>query len=94
MPRSFFRRTTGPTVSESPFVDDYQVPRAEERLISGPEDLQALEYFLLPPNEEDRSRFDREAQEALAFARDRDVLLAGGWGVGMDMANWLCDMQS
>jgi hypothetical protein len=35
-----------------------------------------------------------EAQKARAFAAEEGVLLAGGWGVGMDMANWLCGMQN
>jgi hypothetical protein len=35
-----------------------------------------------------------EAQEALAFVEQHQVLLAGGWGIGMDMANWLCGMEN
>lgn len=76
-----------------PFVDDYQVPRAEKPLITEPEELAALQYFLMPPQEEDIARFKREAQEAQAFVEAHGVLLAGGWGVGMDMADWLCGVQ-
>ena len=77
-----------------PFVDDYQIPRAEKHPVAGPEDLAALQYLLTPPDKEDISRFQQEAKEAHAFVETHGVLLAGGWGVGMDMANWLCGMQN
>jgi hypothetical protein len=76
-----------------PFVDDYQVPRSLKPLITGPEELEALGYLLTPPREEDVAQFEREAQEARAFVEEHGVLLAGGWGVGMDMLDWLCGMQ-
>ena len=76
-----------------PFVDDYQVPRAVKPLVSGPGDLDALQYLLVAPDEEDVARFQEEARQAQAFVEEHGVLLAGGWGVGMDMANWLCGMQ-
>jgi uroporphyrinogen-III decarboxylase len=76
-----------------PFVDDYQVPRALRPLVAGPEDLPALRYLLTPPSEDDAAPFADEARKARAFAEREDVLLAGGWGIGMDMANWLCGMQ-
>ncbi len=77
-----------------PFVDDYQVPRALKPLITCAEELEALRYFLTPPSEQDVAAFAQEAQEAHAFALEHDILLAGGWGVGMDMANWLCGMEN
>jgi len=76
-----------------PFMDDYQIPRAEKPLITRPEDLDALSYLLTPPHEDDIAGFNQEAGEARAFVERHGVLLAGGWGVGMDMANWLCGMQ-
>ncbi len=68
-----------------PFVDDYQVPRALKPLITGPPDLPALAYMLIPPGPEDIARFEAEAERARVFAARHRVLLAGGWGVGMDM---------
>lgn len=76
-----------------PFIDDYQVPRAIKPLITEPADLAALEYLLVPPTEDDVAAFRREAEKAHAFVDEHGVLLAGGWGVGMDMANWLCGME-
>jgi uroporphyrinogen-III decarboxylase len=77
-----------------PFVDDYQVPRAVKPLITRPEELEMLRYLLTPPQEQDVAQFRQEAQHAHAFAKEHGVLLAGGWGVGMDMASWLCGMEN
>lgn len=77
-----------------PFIDDFQVPRAVKPLVTQVSDLEALRYFLLPPSDADRAQFQKEALRARAFAGEQGVLLAGGWGVGMDMANWLCGMQN
>ena len=77
-----------------PFVDDFQVPRALKPLITGPGDLAALQYLLTPPAQADIRRFDEEVARAHAFVREHGILLAGGWGVGLDMANWLCGMQN
>lgn len=76
-----------------PFVDDYQIPRKEDPLISGQNDLAALRHLLMAPEVGDVAQFGQEVQNARAFVRDRGALLVGGWGVGMDMASWLCGMQ-
>jgi hypothetical protein len=77
-----------------PFLDDYQVPRTDKPLVSGPDDLPALSYLLTAPSPEDAAAFQQEAASARQFTQQEGILLAGGWGVGMDMANWLCGMQS
>ena len=76
-----------------PFIDDYQVPRAIQPLVGSREDLDALHYLLTPPSEEDIQAYQAEVRTAEAFRDQHGVMLAGGWGVGMDMANWLCGMQ-
>jgi hypothetical protein len=77
-----------------PFVDDYQVPRAVEPLVTGPQDLDALRYLLLPPTAGDAEHYGMEARQAHAFADEHGLLLAGGWGVGLDMADWLCGIEN
>jgi len=77
-----------------PFVDDFQVPRTLKPLIAGSADLVALQYLLMPPSEADIRRFREEAARAHAFVQEHGLLLACGWGVGLDMANWLCGMQN
>jgi uroporphyrinogen-III decarboxylase len=77
-----------------PFVDDYQVPRAIKPLVTEARDLEALRFLLTPPTPEDVAEYEREAERARAFAGEQDVLLGGGWGVGADMANWLCGFEN
>lgn len=78
-----------------PFIDDYQVPRAIKPLLTGAAgELEALQYLLTPPHAEDIARFGAEAERAHAFTREQGVLLAGGWGVGADMADWLCGFEN
>lgn len=77
-----------------PFIDDYQIPRTDHPLISSRDQLDTLQYLLRPPQEGDVLAFQKEASIAKAFAEEYKLLLAGGWGVGMDMANWLCGMEN
>lgn len=77
-----------------PFIDDYQIPRADKPLVTSPKDLEALQYLLIPPLQADVQAFGAEASMARSFVDENRVLLAGGWGVGMDMANWLCGMEN
>ena len=77
-----------------PFLDDYQVPRTDHPLIRSQQDLAALDYLLMPPSESDITCYQDEAARAHAFIQELPCLLAGGWGIGMDMANWLCGMQN
>lgn len=76
-----------------PFVDDYQIPRALKPLVTGPGDLKPLRYMLTPPAQEDIQAYRQEVTRARAFASQHGVLLVGGWGVGLDMINWLVGMQ-
>jgi uroporphyrinogen-III decarboxylase len=76
-----------------PFIDDYQIPRQIKPLVTEASELPALEFMLTPPSEEDEVALRREAGRAHAFVKEHGALLVGGWGVGMDMASWLCGMQ-
>ncbi|MCJ7530594.1 MAG: hypothetical protein MUO64_06120 [Anaerolineales bacterium] len=77
-----------------PFVDDYQIPRAIKPLITKPEELEALQYLLIPPQKEDIIQFSQQAKEAIQFIEEQGIILAGGWGIGLDMACWLCGIQN
>lgn len=77
-----------------PFIDDYQVSRAIKPLVTQRNDLAALQFLLTPPKEEDVASFQQEVHKAQRFAQEQGVMLVGGWGIGMDMANWLCGIQN
>ena len=77
-----------------PFVGDFLIPRSTRYLIEDPEDLEPLRYLLVEPAKEDVEEFREFAGEAASFARKRGLLLLGGWGVGADMAGWLCGLAN
>jgi hypothetical protein len=77
-----------------PFIDDYQVPRAIKPLVTEEADLEALQYLLTPPSPEDLSAYRQEVERAQRFTQTYGIMLAGGWGVGMDMADWLCGVDN
>lgn len=77
-----------------PFIDDYQVPRGIKPLVTGPEDLEPLQFLLAEPGEEETAEYFQSAKKAQAFARNKEVLFAVGWGVGFDMVEWLCGMEN
>ncbi len=77
-----------------PFFDDYLIPRSKKFLISNKTDLKSLEYLFTPPTKEDISEFRETSYLAKEFAAKRDILVVGGWGVGMDAACWLCGIEN
>lgn len=77
-----------------PFIDDYQIPRSIKPLITQSTELDKLQFLLISPQEGDIIKFQAEAKNAHDFVKQNDLLLVGGWGVGMDMAYWLCGMQN
>lgn len=77
-----------------PLFDDYLIPRSEKFLVSDRSDLERLEYLLMPPSEEDIDEFRKAAQPLKELARERDLLVIGGWGVEMDAACWLYGMEN
>lgn len=76
-----------------PFIDDFQVSRAVQPLVKEASDLEALQFLLTPPTAEDRAAYQAETARAHAFTDQQQILLASGWGVGVDMAVWLCGVQ-
>jgi len=76
-----------------PFLDDYLVGRSRKFIVDGPEDLDALQYLLVPPTPEEVKKFKAESAPVLEFARQHDLLIAGGWGVGADLIGWVYGLQ-
>ena len=77
-----------------PFLDDYLIPRSEKFIVESPTDLAAFEYLLVPPNDEEIDQFKHVSKPVIDFAHQHDLLLAGGWGVGMDMIGWVHGLNS
>jgi uroporphyrinogen decarboxylase len=49
--------------------------------------------LLVPPTPELVAEFQAESAAAIKFAREKDLLLAGGWGVGADLIGWVYGLQ-
>jgi hypothetical protein len=89
------RRTDDwPHGNSVPFMDDYQIPRAIKPLVASRADLAVLRTLLLPPSSHEIAAFRAEVERARAFSARRGILIASGWGVGADMASWLCGLQN
>ena len=53
-----------------PLMSDFLVPRSTKRLVTGPEDLQALQFLLTEPAEPDIVHFQRDHFDAVAVQHD------------------------
>jgi hypothetical protein len=76
-----------------PFLDDYLVGRSRKFIVDGPDDLAALRYLLVPPTAAEVVEFQADSAPVLEFARSKDLLVAGGWGVGADLIGWVYGLQ-
>ena len=72
-----------------PFLDDYLIPRSEKFIVENADDLHAFQYLLEPPSDEIIAGFQQDSAPAIAYAREHELLLAGGWGVGADLIGWV-----
>jgi hypothetical protein len=77
-----------------PLFDDYIVPRSRRFLVREEEDLAPLGYLLALPTPAEALAFRQQAAPALAQARARGLLVAGGWGVGADAIGWVSGLQN
>jgi uroporphyrinogen-III decarboxylase len=75
-----------------PLFDDYVVPRARKRLITGPDDLDALQYLLTDPSDADLADLRASAAQVKPFAQENGVLVKAGRGSVVDTACWLAGM--
>ncbi len=77
-----------------PFLDDYLESRSRRFIVQSADDLRALRYLLAPPSINTVAAFHAEAHPILDFAREHDLLTAGGWGVGADLIGWVYGLQN
>ena len=77
-----------------PFLDDYLSSRSLKFLVEGSEDLDKLAYLLVKPTPEEAAAFQSVSRAPIEFARQKGLLLAGGWGVGADIFGWIYGLQN
>jgi hypothetical protein len=76
-----------------PFLDDYIEPRSRKFLIDEPADLEALRYLLTELTSDEVAEFREASEPVLGLARDHDLLVAGGWGIGVDLLGWVFGLE-
>ena len=77
-----------------PFMDDFLAPRCSKYLVEKRDDLEPLRHLLVPPSENDLDVSRATWDPGKKLARQHDLLLAGGWGVGADALAWFCGLQN
>lgn len=77
-----------------PLFDDWIIPRAVKFLVETDEDLDKLPYVLAPVNDRARQTVREMAAPKQAFARERNLLTAAGWGVGLEAAAWMTGYEN
>lgn len=77
-----------------PFLDDYIIPRSRKFLVTEEEDLEALRLLLVPPTRDEMEALIADSRSALSLAKQEDLLVAGGWGVGADLVGWICGLEN
>jgi hypothetical protein len=77
-----------------PFLDDYLSSRSLKFLVEGSQDLDKLAYLLVKPTREETAAFQSISRAPVEFAKQKELMLAGGWGVGADMFGWLYGLQN
>ncbi len=77
-----------------PFLDDFIIPRSSKFIVENEEDLAAFQYLLEALTPAEIAEFRKMSEPAMAFAREKDLLLTGGWGVGADMIGWVHGLEA
>ena len=87
------RHADWPWGEHVPFLDDHIIPVMRKPLVKSVTDLPALRHLLVAPTPEEIETYQQESLPYLNFAREKGLMLAGGWGVGADMVGWLLGLK-
>jgi uroporphyrinogen-III decarboxylase len=77
-----------------PFLDDYLSSRSRKFLVTGSEDLEALQFLLAAPTQAEIASLNSESEPMMDLAKRKDLLIGGGWGVGADMLGWIFGLEA
>ncbi len=76
-----------------PLMDDWIIPRAHKFLVQTDEDLDRLPFVLAPVDDAARAQLEEMAGPKKALAERKQLLTAGGLGVGLEAGAWLCGYE-
>jgi hypothetical protein len=69
-------------------IEDFNIPRAVEHVVAGPEDIDRIAYLYQPPDEDGKAWFEDRMDRAADFATARGFPVQAWAGFGMDAAVW------
>jgi len=76
-----------------PLFEDYNIPRAVEHAVSGPDDVEAIKHLFAPPGEAERAWFARRLSDMRVRAAEKGLFTQAWTAFGMDAAVWFCGTQ-
>jgi len=76
-----------------PIIEDYNIPRAVQHAVSGPNDVEPIKHLFAPPSEEQGRWFADRMANMKAFADKRGLFTQAWTAFGMDAAVWFCGTQ-
>jgi len=76
-----------------PLFEDFNIPRAVEHVVAGPDDLPALRHLLREPTPAQLASYRARMEAVQRFARQQGVLVQGWSAFGMDAVIWLCGVE-
>ena len=72
-----------------PLIEDFNIPRAVQHAVSGPEDIAPLRHLFLPPQADECAWFTERMARVGAFARAHGTAVQAWSAFGMDGVVWL-----
>jgi hypothetical protein len=76
-----------------PLIEDFNIPRAVEQAVSGPEDVARLAYLYRAPDAAARAWFAERMARVKAFRDAHGVPVQAWTGFGMDAVVWFCGTE-
>ena len=76
-----------------PLIEDYNIPRAVEHAVSGPDDVEPLKHLFGPPNAEQAAWFADRMSKMKTFADEKGLFTQAWTAFGMDAVVWFCGTE-
>ncbi len=77
-----------------PLIEDFNIPRGVNHLISAPVDIDKLEYLYAGPDREAQSWFDERMSKVSVFAEEEGIAVQAWSAFGMDGVVWFTGVEN
>lgn len=76
-----------------PFLSDFNIVRSRPQLVTSDSSLEALDYLLVPPTDDEIHEYRRNARASRRLAEERGLAITSSYSMHGDMACWLSGIQ-